>query len=378
MRHFRPAAVALLVLLASLARPAASDTSCRPKGLGWWRQQCLAGHEEIRNGLATARSVQTFQDLEGVADACRVLSGSEGRTGARAHYLATLMNLGTGRLAMACCLELEGRTVTLGDVLRRIELALRAANDDECVRLGRVLRDACADARFVTCPARGHGHDDDDHHDHGDGSGHGSGVPDDDTHHHGQGHEHGRGHEQHGQGHGYGHYKERHGDDDHGDDDRDRCCDPRSADSWERACERREEGGAWGRVDDDCRRDFGDRACALLSSDREGGCARARRELVALRLNLASGRVEGGCRLEGGRTAAEAERRATELLRSGDCDEALALARRANSASELTCPAGCAGHGHDDDHEDEDEDDGKSKGSKPKDNPGKGKGKDKR
>ena len=107
---------------------------------------------------------------------------------------------------------------------------------------------------------------------------------------------------------------------------------PADADTWQHACDLRDR---WSAVidasDGACQRDFGMRACDALRSTDVEACSEARRQLVALRLNVRSGRLSPGCRLRAGGTVADAARRAFAMRRRGDCEEARDLARGLNT-----------------------------------------------
>jgi hypothetical protein len=153
---------------------------------------------------------------------------------------------------------------------------------------------------------------------------------------------------EHGQGLGLGHEKSHGGDsqadggpDDHGDDSA-RCCDPRSAAAWARACRLRDRWAATvDTLDDDTRRELGTGACEALVSDDTSPCAQARRELVALRVNIRSGRLAPSCAIEGAETAAGVLRRAAAMRRAGDCAGAAGLARGVNTGQDALGTSPC-------------------------------------
>lgn len=358
---------------------------CAPQSLNRWRSRCLTDRDDIRDALATARRTATFSDLDSVGEACRVLAATGGACGrARAELLTTLLNLGHGRLEADCVVDTgDGETRTVGELVRRADAALDGSPEEEtCQRVARALS-AVNDGSALTGD-RGGGHDpdgDDDGHDHG-GDDRDRGTVEHDGHHHGKGPSKGRGHREHGRGHGYGHEKH-HGDDhnDHGRGDHDpddgdddaRCCDPWSASRWERACQ---EGDRRDRLGD---------ACEALVADSDRPCARAERQLAALRLNLRSGRLDADCRLNNGRTADEMRRRIRRLIEDGDCEEALRRARALNTGASLAEPRPCdrddgrdrdrrRGHRHGDEDDDDDDGEDDDEDDRPRRGRGKGRG----
>lgn len=195
-------ALALFVATTSFAKeghPAKAEhpDRCEPLRAREWQELCDndAGREQVRKLLGSCRRWHSFGDLDGLERASAILhvgdsAGSCAR--ARRQLLAVALNLASGRLSNACCVEVGGKQVELRSAMVRHDDDCHAGRD--CDRARDILAAFNEPSRVHHCGAcdgahhhegcghpQGEGHDDDDdgddHHGKGKGKGNGKGHP---------------------------------------------------------------------------------------------------------------------------------------------------------------------------------------------------------
>ena len=124
--------------------------------------------------------------MDGARDILRAGDSSTSCERARRQLLAVALNRAAGGLSNACCIEWEGKQVSLGSALNRRDIDCHERRDCDSVRdIMAAFNDA---SRVSHCGSAGDDDDehDDDHDDHDDGH----------RHQQGNGHEkaHGKGH----------------------------------------------------------------------------------------------------------------------------------------------------------------------------------------
>lgn len=333
-------------LVVALAGPVIAAPPCEPRRLNDWRLRCAADRDEIGDSLGWARGSRTHAGVKSVGRACRALAGSGGACAeARAELLALLLNVGAGRLNPECCLQ-------AGDAVKTVSALLWNADDaladgcaaQQCERIIRGLQGVNDRTRLMACPLAGEPVAEAPR-DAPDSAGTVAGsAPADDP------------------------------------PDApaplvieptpgtaglldaapsgapepvippDTCCDPRTAEAWERACTL---SGKWTTLtrllDSDNQRDFGVTTCAGLGSIDLDEREQAKRQLIALRLNVRSGYLASACRLTTGETVEQAGRNAFALRVAGQSAAARDRASGINSGRLLAMPRPCAQPGGDDD-----------------------------
>ena len=332
----RPSTSLTLLAVLALAGRAVAAPHCEPRPLNDWRLRCAADRDEIDDSLASPRRSRSLASLESVGEACRVLAASGGPCAqARAELLAILLNVGAGRLNPACCVQAGDSARAVTDLIRSADDALAdGCAADQCERISRGLRGVNDRTRLIDCPpagaspaeapaARPESADAP-----AESADVRPGAPSDlivlpqpsaavlvepaaaspaaevppGT-----------------------------------------CCDPRTADAWARACTL---SGKWTTLtqwlDSDNQRDFGVTTCAGLRSIDLDEREQAKRQLIALRLNVRSGYLAAACPLTTGESVEQAGRRAFELRRSADSTGARDVATDINSGRLLAVAQGCA------------------------------------
>jgi len=267
--------VVFLMLAAATLLPApggaAAPEHCKP-----WRAgdiECtdfgrMSG-EEFRRIRDQVRRFPGLEDLETRADFCKVIGkalvGGECDK-ARRQYLTLALNIVLGNLGPECCFETpDGNVVGARKVARHVS---RLIQSGACARAREEARAANQGRRMTAC--------------------------------------------------------DRGRDDDGDDDDHGLTCNPRSQGFWKHQC-RGTDARAVQPYMDEVRRnpvfvDLRGPKALCRQFEEHGGCDQAELQLAAALLNVASGRLDRDCPIEGrdGKTARDLIKKATRLILTGE------------------------------------------------------------